>query len=148
MVDHRPEETEVDPTGSFRLSGFLDRLERVTLRAGGPIRRAAGSGRLNPLPHAGTISLFLLAVVIVTGFYITLFFEYGFEASYRSVAKMDNHPIQGVARSVHRYSSAALVVTLMVHAWRIFVAKRFTGRQRVWRWATGMSSLSWSGSPG
>ena len=49
--------------------------------------------------------------------------------------------MQKVVRAVHRYSSAALVLTTVVHAWRIFVGARFTGRPRRWRWATGVAAL-------
>lgn len=105
------------------------------------MRLAAGPRRLNPLPHAGTISVFLLGVVTVTGLYLTLFFEFGYEASYQAVASLEDHPIQRVMRALHRYSSAALVLTTVVHAWRIFVAGRFVGGHRRWRWATGVAAL-------
>lgn len=76
--------------------GVVASLERATYRAETPLRRWVGFHRLNPLPHAGTISIFLLGVVIATGVYITLFFSFGVEASYRSVQKIADHPIQGV----------------------------------------------------
>lgn len=82
----------------------------------------------------------LFIVVVVTGVYITLFFEFGFEASYRSVEKLTAHPIQRFMRSLHRYSSAALVLTTLVHGWRIFVAVRFNGPRR-WRWLTGWTAV-------
>ena len=91
-------------------------LERATYRAEAPIRKVVRSNRLNPLPHAGTISVFLLLVVVVSGVYITLFFGFGFEASHRSVDRMTDHPIQSLVRSIHRYASAALVLTTLVHA--------------------------------
>jgi Fe-S-cluster-containing hydrogenase component 2/mono/diheme cytochrome c family protein len=106
-----------------------------------PIRRGSRSHRLDPLPHAGTISVFLLIVVVVTGLYITLFFEYGYDASYDAVAGLEEHPIQRVFRALHRYSSAALVLTTVVHAWRILVSRRFSGRRRHWRWASGIAAL-------
>jgi ferredoxin/cytochrome c551/c552 len=118
----------------------IDRLARVSFAAEAPVRRLVGSGRLNPLPHAGAISVVLFLVVVVTGVYITLFFEFGFDASYRSVERLTAHPIQRFMRSAHRYSSAALVLTTLVHAWRIFVAARFGGPRR-WRWLTGLSAL-------
>jgi ferredoxin/mono/diheme cytochrome c family protein len=116
-------------------------LERATFRAESPIRKVVRSNRLNPLPHAGTISVFLLVVVVVTGVYITLFFSFGFEASHRSVERMADHPIQSLIRTVHRYASAGLVLTTLVHAWRIFVAGRFRG-PRAWRWTTGVAALA------
>lgn len=118
----------------------LDGLARVTFAVESPVRRLVGFGRLNPLPHAGTISVILFFIVVITGVYITLFFEFGFEASFRSVEKLTSHPIQRFMRSLHRYSSAALVLTTLVHGWRIFVASRFNG-PRKWRWLTGFSAL-------
>lgn len=119
---------------------YIDGLARVTFAAESPVRRLVGSGRLNPLPHAGTISVVLFIIVVITGVYITLFFEFGFEASHRSVERLTSHPIQRFMRSLHRYSSAALVLTTVVHGWRIFVASRFNGPRR-WRWLTGLSAL-------
>jgi ferredoxin/mono/diheme cytochrome c family protein len=80
-------------------------------------------------------------VVVVSGLYITLFFEFGHVASYEATAKMEAHAIQKVVRALHRYSSAALVATTVVHAWRIFAAGRFRGGPRPWRWATGVAAL-------
>ena len=142
MVDGPNSQKEPAELGPIRLEGVINSIEGVSLSTERPIRRIAGSNRLNPLPHAGTISVFLLAVVTVTGFYITLFYEFGFESSYNSVVKMQNHPIQSVLRTLHRYSSAALVLTTLVHAWRIFGAKRFTGHKRRWRWASGVAALA------
>lgn len=141
MVDRPNSQDERAESAPLRLEGAITTIEGVSLLAERPIRNVAGSNRLNPLPHAGTISVFLLAVVTVTGFYVTLFYEFGFESSYNSVVKMQNHPIQSVVRTVHRYSSAALVLTTLVHAWRIFGAKRFTGHKRRWRWASGVAAL-------
>ena len=122
--------------------GPLNRIDHAVLWVERPIVRLSGSQRLNPLPHAGTISVFLLALVTVSGLYITLFYEFGFIASYDSVARMEGHAIQRVVRAVHRYASAALVVATLVHALRILTARRFTGRARRWRWASGVGTLA------
>lgn len=140
MVDGEPpglsrdlQQTRLEATirAADELTGFIER----------PIRRVSGSPRFNPLPHAGTISVFLLGVVIVSGLYITLFFSFGYAASYDAVASMEGHAIQRIVRAVHRYSSAALVLTTVVHGWRIFTSQRFTSPRRRWRWATGVASL-------
>ncbi len=141
MVDSPSNQKKGAKPGPLRLERVINSIEGGSLAAERPIRRIAGSNRLNPLPHAGTISVFLLAVVTVTGLYITLFYEFGFESSYNSVLKMQNHPIQSVVRTIHRYSSAGLVLTTVVHAWRIFGAKRFTGHKRRWRWVSGVAAL-------
>lgn len=130
MVDARPGGESAARSKTESLAHGLER----------PVRRIIGSARANPLPHAGTISVFLLGVVTFTGLYITLFFEFGFDASYSAVEDLNNHPIQRVMRGIHRYSSAALVLTTIVHAWRIFVSGRF-GSARRWRWLTGLTAL-------
>jgi len=105
------------------------------------MRAIVRSHRLNPLPHAGTISVFLLMLVVASGIYITLFYGFGDDAAYESVGRMVDHPIQSVVRTVHRYSSAALVATTVVHSWRIMVAGRFRGPRR-WVWVSGVAALS------
>lgn len=125
-----------------RFGHAVEALDRATRFVERPVRRASGTDRLNPLPHAGTISVFLLIVVVVSGLYITLFFEFGHAASYDSVARMEEHAIQKVVRAVHRYASAALVLTTLVHGWRIATAQRFTSRRRRHRWITGVASLT------
>lgn len=127
-------------TAEGRPSRAQARLESVSTATERPLRRLVGSSRANPLPHSGAISVFLLAVVTLTGIYITLFYEYGFSASYDAVAEIHDHPVQRFMRTAHRYASAALVVTTLVHAWRIFVAGRFTGARR-FRWLTGVAAL-------
>lgn len=140
MTDIRPPHSSGRGNEQVRFRRTLSALERGTLAVESPVRRLAGSNRLNPLPHAGTISVFLLVVVTVTGLYLTFFFSFGFEASYESVARLEAHPIQRFMRALHRYSSAALVLTTLVHAWRSFVMARFTGPRR-WRWVTGVAAL-------
>lgn len=133
--------TTGDEQDGLRLPAVLANIADATTWVETPVRRVAGSARLNPLPHAGTISVFLLGIAVVSGLYITLFFEYGHIASYQSVASMEEHAIQRVVRALHRYSSAALIITTVIHGWRIFSAGRFVGRPRRWRWATGVAAV-------
>lgn len=130
------------PREHTRISGALRAADRATSFVEKPVRRLSRTGDLNPLPHAGTISVFLLGIVIVSGLYITLFFSFGHAASYDAVQSMEDHAIQRVVRALHRYSSAALVLTTLVHAWRILTSQRFTSQRRRWRWASGIVALS------
>jgi len=86
------------------------------------------------------VSVALLIVVVVTGVYLTLFFNFGFDASHDAVARLTGHPIQRFMRSLHRHSSVALVVAALAHAWRIFFAAKYTGA-RLRRWVTGWASF-------
>ncbi len=93
---------------------------------------------LNPLYHTGTITTLLLVVLLATGTYLTFFYDYGFEASYRSVAGMEANLIGRLMRGVHRYASAALVVTAFLHGWRTFVEDRTHG-PRTLAWVSGVA---------
>lgn len=122
----------------------LRALESLTLKVERPVDKAVGSPRLNPLYHTGTISVFLFGIVLLTGIYLTAFFQYGFEASYESVAQMEENPLNRMVRAIHRYASIALVVTSLLHGWRTFFQDRFRGARWVaWVSGVGMMLMLW-----
>nr|MDJ0923909.1 cytochrome b N-terminal domain-containing protein [Acidimicrobiia bacterium] len=122
----------------------LRALERLTLKLERPVDKAVGTPRLNPLYHTGTISVFLFGIVLVTGLYLTAFFQYGFEASYDSVTRMEANPANRLIRAIHRYASIALVVTSLLHGWRTFFQDRFRGARWVaWVSGVGMMLMLW-----
>lgn len=122
----------------------LRALESLTLKAERPVGKAVGSPRLNPLYHTGTISIFLFGIVLLTGIYLTAFFQYGFESSYESVAQMEDNPANRLIRAIHRYASVALVVTSLLHGWRTLFQDRFRGaRWLAWVSGVGMMLLLW-----
>ena len=51
----------------------LNLAERFSLAVERPIDRLVRLPQLNPLYHTGTIAIFLLIVLTVTGIYLTLF---------------------------------------------------------------------------
>ena len=119
-------------------------LERLSLKAERPVGKAVGSPRLNPFYHTGTISVFLFGVVLVTGIYLTAFYQYGFADSYKAVAAIEANVAGRIVRAVHRYASVALVVTSLLHGWRTFFQDRFRGSRWVaWVSGVGMMLLLW-----
>ncbi len=103
-----------------------------------PANRLIGSTQLNPFYHTGTIAVLLLIIVGVTGFYLFLFFKYGFDASYNDVLTRIEEPfIARTIRAVHRYASGALVITTLLHAYRTLFMARFRG-PRWLAWVTGI----------
>lgn len=115
-------------------------LERLTLKAERPVGKAVGSPRLNPLYHTGTITVFLFGIVLLTGIYLTAFFQYGFEASYDAVAGIEENLAGRLVRAVHRYASVAMVVTSLLHGWRTFFQDRFSGARWV-AWVSGVAMM-------
>ena len=120
-------------------------LEKISLAIERPVNRLIGNPQLNPFYHTGTIALFLLLVVGITGFYIFLFFQNGFDASYNSVlTRIEGAFIARIARAIHRYASGALVITTLLHAFRMLFMDRFRG-PRWLAWLTGilMTFILW-----
>lgn len=98
--------------------------------------------RLNPLYYLGAITYFLLWVVIATGLYLYAFFETGVSAAYGSVEALTHGQwyAGGVLRSVHRYASDGLVMTMVLHLFRHFVFDHHRGF-RWFSWVSGVVLL-------
>jgi quinol-cytochrome oxidoreductase complex cytochrome b subunit/Fe-S-cluster-containing hydrogenase component 2 len=119
-------------------AGWLRFLERIALAVERPANRLIGSVQLNPFYHTGTITVLLLGIVGLTGFYLFLFFKYGFDASYNDVVTRIEEPfIARTIRAIHRYASGALVITTLLHAYRTLFMERFRG-PRWLAWVTGI----------
>ncbi|MCO5197238.1 MAG: hydrogenase iron-sulfur subunit [Anaerolineae bacterium] len=119
-------------------------LEKLALTIEHPVNRLIGNYQLNPFYHTGTIAVLLLAIVGLTGIYLWLFFQFGFEESYAATVRMENQLIARTMRAIHRYASGALIVTTLLHGYRILFMQRFKG-PRWLAWVTGvfMTFLLW-----
>ena len=127
-----------------RARGVLRWLERATIRSEQPVSKIVGSSRLNPLYHTGTIAVFLFVVVFITGIYLTMFFQFGFDASYDAVSRLEDSAVGRFMRAGHRYASVALVVVSLLHGWRTLVQDRFRGARWL-AWVSGiwMMAMIW-----
>lgn len=90
----------------------------------------------NPLYHLGTIEIFLLFVLIVTGVYLTIFYRPGSDRAYETVAAISATWLGSLSRGIHRYASDALILVAFIHAFKMFVMDRFWG-SRWLAWASG-----------
>ncbi len=120
---------------------WLNRFESWSLTVERLVGRFVRDRNLNPLYHTGTITIFLLVLLLVTGIYLTLFYQFGFDATYKAVAGIEKNPVGRIVRAVHRYASAATLITAAIHAWRTFFMDRFRGA-RWTAWVTGVASVS------
>ncbi len=100
---------------------------------------AAFGDPLNPLYHLGAMSFFLFWIITVSGLYLYIFFETSVADAYASVQALseDQRYVGGILRSVHRYASDAMVLTMLVHMLRHFAFDRFRGF-RWFSWMTGV----------
>lgn len=100
---------------------------------------AAFGDRLNPLYHLGAVSFFLFWVIAISGLYLYVFFKTGVADAYGSVQALTEGQwyAGGIMRSIHRYASDAMVLTMLVHMVRHFAFDRFRGF-RWFSWITGL----------
>ncbi len=102
------------------------------------INRVYGA-RWNPLYHSGATTVALLAVLLVTGIYLLLFYRIG--APYASVRAIHEQVWLGRwIRGVHRFASDAAVVMAAVHAFRMYAQRRTWG-PRALAWISGVFLL-------
>lgn len=114
---------------------------RVFLALDQVFNRAFGE-KLNPLYFLGAISYFMFWVVVVSGFYVYAFYETGVDTTFQSVERVTHGQwfAGGVMRSLHRYASDAMVLTMLLHLVRNFVFDRYRGF-RAFSWITGVILL-------
>ena len=93
----------------------------------------------NPLYCLGALGWFFFWIAAGSGIYLYLFFDTGISAAYASVEYMTNDQwyAAGVMRSLHRYTSDALVVVVVIHILREFSMDRLRGR-RFFTWVSGV----------
>ena len=118
-------------------------LERPAL-AGERLVNRLTSTQFNPLYYTGTIAFLLLLIVGLTGLYLFFFFQYGYDASYNAVARMESQFIARTIRAVHRYASGAVVIVTLLHAYRMLFLEKFRG-PRWLAWLTGvvLTAILW-----
>ena len=113
----------------------------VFLRADALFNRVFGDA-VNPLYYLGAISYFMFWIVVVSGFYVYAFYETGVDTTYPSVERLTRGQwwAGGVMRSLHRYASDAMVLTMLLHLARHFFFDRYRGF-RAFSWVTGVIVL-------
>ncbi len=99
----------------------------------------------NPLYHLGTLAVYLLIVLTITGLYITLFYRPGADRAYASVIGISATWLGSLMRTAHRYASDALIVVAFLHALKTFLSERFWG-SRWLAWISGwvMLAIIWA----
>ncbi|NOR19864.1 MAG: 4Fe-4S dicluster domain-containing protein [Xanthomonadales bacterium] len=103
--------------------------------------RAFGNN-LNPLRHLGSLTIFFLWIVLISGIWITIFFHTSVVGAFESVEYLtvEQWYLGGVMRSLHRYASDAAIVTLVLHIFKEFSFDRYRSA-RWFSWVTGVPLL-------
>ena len=98
--------------------------------------------RLNPLYYLGPIAYYLMWLVVASGLYLYAFFETSVSGAYDSVEALTHAQpwAGGILRSVHRYASDGVVVTMALHLARHWSFDRYRGL-RWFSWVSGVALL-------
>ena len=103
-----------------------------------PLARAFESEQ-NPLNHLGALTIYFCWVVLISGIWLLIFFRTSVSAAFDSVEYLTNEQwyLGGVMRSLHRYASDALIITILLHVIKEFVFNRYR-LNRWFNWVTGI----------
>lgn len=96
----------------------------------------------NPWYQLGSLSFYLFLLVIFSGIYLFIFFDTSIIQAYLSVEDITHRQwyLGGVLRSIHRYASDLMAVTVTLHVLREFSLGRFRGA-RWFSWFSGIPLL-------
>lgn len=94
------------------------------------------SWRFNPLYQSGTLAVLFLLTTVATGLYQLIFYK--ISSPYESVMYLESQWYLGQwVRAVHSYAGDAMIISVAVHAFRMFIQGRTWG-PRILAWLSGM----------
>lgn len=118
----------------------LRTLEKLWTKLEGIVNRFTKSD-FNPFYHLGTLTIFMLLVLIGTGIYLTAIYRPGLDVAYATVEKIDSNWFGSLMRSIHRYSSDAMILLIILHLLKMLFSDRYWG-QRWLAWTSGWIMLA------
>jgi len=105
------------------------------------------TSKYNPFYYHGALPQFYLWVLFLSGLLLFAYYIPTVDSAYLSVATInaytsvqyinDNLPFGAVVRAIHRYSGDAMVITIVLHAIRVW----FTDRYRQYRWLQWLTGV-------
>ncbi len=106
------------------------------------IFNVAFGDKLNPFYHLGTISFWQFWLLVGTGLYLYIFAETGINDAYQSVERITHNQwwAGGIMRSIHRYATDGMILTMVLHLLRHFAYDRYRGF-RSFSWLTGVALI-------
>jgi len=121
---------------------LLQRIgQSVFMRVESTLNHVFGA-TLNPFYYLGAITYLMFWIIVVSGFYIYIFYDTGVEDAFASVERITHEQwyLGGIMRSLHRYASDAMIVAGVLHMLRNFVFDRYRNF-RWFSWFTGVALL-------
>ncbi len=147
----KPRRTTTGVSGEkIRGESFLRRIDGWFGRFDGVLDRSIPES-LNPLARTGAIANTTFLIAAFTGVFLLFWYSPSVHYAYDSLeALRTDSPLGQLMRSLHRYSSDACMLFVVLHIVRVLVARKFTGARSL-AWITGVFILGvlmvigWSG---
>lgn len=131
------------PPSSVRGEGLFVRVERMFAWLDGFVARWLPH-ECNPLSQAGAAANLALSTAVISGVALLAWYSPSLTQAYASVSGMSGYTLGGWVRAVHRYSSDLAMLFVLVHAARVFFARKFAGaRWLPWVSGIGLVALVW-----
>ncbi|MCW8844705.1 MAG: cytochrome b N-terminal domain-containing protein, partial [Gammaproteobacteria bacterium] len=118
---------------------MLQTIGRSVIDTLGRLLAPAFEPPLIPLRHLGSLTIFFLWIVLVSGIWLLIFFDTSVHGAYLSVEYLTHEQryLGGIMRSLHRYASDAAIITLALHMLKEFSLDRYRDN-RWFSWFTGV----------
>lgn len=89
--------------------------------------------------HLGALTIFFCWIVLISGIWLLIFFHTSVVGAFESVQYLTEQQwyLGGIMRSLHRYASDALIITIALHIFREFSRNTY----RLTRWFTWVAGL-------
>lgn len=89
--------------------------------------------------HLGSLTVFFCWIVLVSGIWLLIFFHTSVSGAFESLEYLTHEQwyLGGIMRSLHRYASDAMIVTIALHIFREFSRDTY----RVTRWFSWVAGL-------
>ncbi|MBI5233756.1 MAG: cytochrome b N-terminal domain-containing protein [Deltaproteobacteria bacterium] len=86
----------------------------------------------------GGISLVIILIQVVTGFFLLFFYEPKAELAFQSILKISNEvPYGWFGRNMHRWGATLLIATVVTHMCSVFYFKAFRNPREL-NWLSGL----------
>jgi ferredoxin len=95
---------------------------------------------VNPLAHLGAATNAMLVLATLSGVLMLVWYSASVQSAWTSLADLGPRSLGGIVRSVHRYSSDLLMVLVLAHALRTFLARKFADARWL-AWVSGIALL-------
>lgn len=131
------------PPPPVRAARLLAVGDRLVTRLEALLERALPR-ELNPLAHLGAAANAMLLLATLSGVLMLVWYSASVQLAWRSLADLAPHSLGSVVRGVHRYSSDLLMLLLLAHALRTFLARKFAdARWLAWVSGSALLGLVW-----